>query len=151
MQYKSQVAELVMQFIREQERTGNKIQFVRTDRGGEFGSTMLKEFFRSLGIKHIQSPAYTPQYQGKVERMNRTIGEMAHAMRAGSGLNVVFWELAWSAAIFLRNRSPASANEGFMTPFEKNYGEKPRLENLLVFGCRAEAFVESERKEKKRR
>ena len=37
LQYKSQVAELVMQFIREQERAGNKIQFVRTDRGGNLG------------------------------------------------------------------------------------------------------------------
>jgi hypothetical protein len=87
------------------------------------------------------SPPYTPQFQGKVERMNRTVGNQAHAMRVGAGLGEKFWDLAWDCAVFLRNRSPTSANQGSMTPFEAVFGRKPDLHMLRVFGCRAEALV----------
>jgi hypothetical protein len=93
------------------------------------------------GIEHHTSPAYTPQFQGKVERKNRTVGGQAHAMRVGAGLGEQFWELAWDCAVFLRNRSPTVSNLGGMTPFEAMYGRKPDLHMLRVFGCRAEALV----------
>jgi hypothetical protein len=142
LQCKSQAAEFLMQFVREQDRAGRKIVTVRSDRGGEFSSTLLKEFFQSMGIIHAKSPPYTPQFQGKVERMNRTVGEMAHAMRVGAGLDISFWSLAWGAAVFLRNRSPTSANQNKETPYYMMFGKLPRLENLFVFGCEAEAYVD---------
>ena len=76
------------------------MQTIRTDRGGEFTSNSLNSFLQHLGIKHIFSPAYTPQFQGKVERLNRTVGEMAHSMRVSAGLGTVFWSLAWETAFF---------------------------------------------------
>jgi hypothetical protein len=96
---------------------------------------------REKGIQHAASPPYHPQYQGKVERMNRTISEMAHSMRSGAGLSTEFWELAWDCAVFIRNRVPTAANVGGMTPYEALLGRQPRLDNLRVFGCRAEAMM----------
>jgi hypothetical protein len=143
LQCKSQAADILMQFVREQDRDGRRIVTVRSDRGGEFSSAILKDFFSSMGIVHAMSPPYTPQYQGKVERMNRTVGEMAHAMRVGAGLDISFWSLAWGAAVFLRNRSPTGANRDKQTPYFMLFGKLPRLENLFVFGCKAEAYVNS--------
>jgi len=100
LQHKSQAADYIIQFVKENERAGRQIEKVRSDRGGEFTSNILKEFFQSVGIIHAHSPPYTPQFQGKVERMNRTVGEMAHAMRIGANLDVEFWALAWAAACF---------------------------------------------------
>jgi hypothetical protein len=120
---------------------GNFIQTIRTDNGGEFLSAGFKSFLWERGIQHAMSPPYTPQFQGKVERMNRTVGNKAHAMRVGAGLTDVYWELAWECAVFLRNRSPTSANADKLTPYESMFGRKPMLHNLRVFGCRAEALV----------
>ena len=139
--HKSQAADIIKAFIVQQERCGNFVQVLRTDNGGEFSSSEFKHFLWERGLRHATSPPYTPQYQGKVERMNRTVGEKAHSMRVGAGLPESFWELAWDCAVFLRNRSPTSANGGNMTPYEMIFGKKPRLDSLRVFGCRAEALV----------
>jgi hypothetical protein len=141
---KSQAAEHIINFIRVQDRAGNRVQQIRSDRGGEFTSRVLQDFFNQMEIVHSKSPPYTPQYQGKVERMNRTVGEMAHAMRVGAKLETPFWSWAWETAIFLRNRSPTTSNEHSVTPYQVMTGEKPQLKNLLIFGARAEAHVPSE-------
>ena len=51
------------------------------------------DFFVERGIIHAKSPPTTPQYQGRVERMNRTVGELGHALRVGAGLLESIWEL----------------------------------------------------------
>ena len=143
LQQKHQATDFIIQFIKEHDRVGQKVATIRSDRGGEFSSLVLKAFFQSVGVIHAQSPSYTPQFQGKVERMNRTVGEMAHAMRIGAKLDVSFWSLAWAAAVFLRNRSPTAANPNKATPYFMFFGKVPKLENLFVFGSKAEAFVDS--------
>jgi len=141
MANKSQAGEFVKMFILHHDRRGYQVQTIRTDNGGEFFAAEFKCFLLEKGVSHATSPPYTPQYQGKVERMNRTVGGQAHAMRVGAGLGEQFWELAWDCAVFLRNRSPTVANEGCMTPYESLNGRKPSLHMLRVFGCRAEAMV----------
>jgi hypothetical protein len=138
---KDQAGDALMSFIVQHATCGKFVQTLRTDNGGEFTSAVFGKFLWERGIQHNRSPPYTPQFQGKVERMNRTVGEKAHSMRVGAGLPESYWELAWGCAVFLRNRSPTSANPGKMTPYESMYGRKPVLENLRVFGCRAEALV----------
>ena len=127
---KSQAHEALSLFIVQQERQGNFIQKLRTDNGGEFSSQVFRQFLWERGIQHATSPPYTPQYQGKVERMNRSVGERAHAMRVGAGLPESYWELAWGCAVFLKNRSPAAANPAKMTPYNCLFGRKPVLRNL---------------------
>ena len=58
-------------------------QFFISHQGGEFMSTVFKNFLRKKGIQHMVGPPNTPQYFSIVERANRTIniGEMAKATR----------------------------------------------------------------------
>jgi hypothetical protein len=141
MATKAQAGDILQAFIIHQFNIGRAVGILRTDNGGEFSSSSFKHFLWGRGIQHNQSPAYTPQFQGKVERMNRSVGEKAHSMRVAAGLPSSFWELAWGCAVFLRNRSPTSANAGNMTPYEALLGRQPRLEHLRTFGCRAEAHL----------
>jgi hypothetical protein len=60
----------------------------------------------------------------------------------------MFWELAWGCAVFVRNRCPTSSNPGGMTPYECLLGRKPRLENMRVFGSKAEALVPGQTRHK---
>jgi hypothetical protein len=117
---------------------------IRSDRGGEFSTNILRSFLYDRGIIHAQSPAYTPQFQGKVERMNHTVGEMAHAMRVGANLDVRFWSLAWVTAVYLRNinRSPTSANQGMKIPYQMLFNKLPDLKGLYIFGSKAEAYID---------
>jgi hypothetical protein len=49
---------------------------------------------------------YTPQHNGVVERMNRTLMEKARSMLSGVGLGHEFWVEAVDIACYLVNRSP---------------------------------------------
>jgi hypothetical protein len=118
------------------------IQEIRTDRGGEFVSSRIKTYMAQRGVVMKYAPPYTPQYQGKVERMNRTVGEMAHSMRVAAGMPLEFWGLAWEAAVYLRNRCPTKSNEGHLTPYQVLFAKIPDLSHIRVFGARGEAFVQ---------
>jgi len=57
-----------------------KIKCLRSDQGGEFISDEFFDFCEQHGIKSQFSIARTPQQNGVVERMNRTVQQMARAM-----------------------------------------------------------------------
>jgi transposase InsO family protein len=50
-----------------------KVKNIRSDNGSEFRNTQVEEFLDEGGIKHELSAPYTPQKNGIVERMNRTL------------------------------------------------------------------------------
>jgi len=62
-----------------------KIKCLRSDRGGEFISDEFFDFCEQHGIKRKFFVARTPQQNGMVERMNRTIQQMAQAILDESG------------------------------------------------------------------
>ena len=64
-----------------------KIKRLRSDRGGEYGTTFLKELCEKNGIIHELSSPYTPQQNGIAERKNRTLKEMINAMLISYGLS----------------------------------------------------------------
>ena len=61
--------------LRWENQTGQKVKSFRTDRGIEFVNIGMSEFCVTKGIFHQTSAPYTPQQNGKVERVNRTIKE----------------------------------------------------------------------------
>jgi len=67
-----------------------KIKCLRSDRGGEFTSNEFFDFCEEHGIRREFSTARTPQQNGVVERMNRTIQQMACAMLDESGTPATF-------------------------------------------------------------
>ena len=63
-----------------------------------------------------------------------------------SKLSHNFWDYALNALVYVRNRSPTSANTNSCTPFEKFYGHKPDVSNLRVFGCLAYVHVQKDQR-----
>ena len=57
-----------------------KIGTLRTDNGREFTSNEFKKYCMDNGIKRHLTNVYTPQQNGVVERMNRTLLGMARSM-----------------------------------------------------------------------
>nr|KYP58132.1 Retrovirus-related Pol polyprotein from transposon TNT 1-94 [Cajanus cajan] len=51
------------------------IKILHSDKGGEYSSIEIGEFFESYGIIHEVTPSYAPQYNGIVERKNHTLVE----------------------------------------------------------------------------
>lgn len=62
----------------------------RCDRGGEYLSNEMKDYFNNEGIQYECTIRYTPQQNGVSERMNRTIAEKARCMLIESGLTSTF-------------------------------------------------------------
>ncbi|KIN98729.1 hypothetical protein M404DRAFT_31056 [Pisolithus tinctorius Marx 270] len=71
--------------------TGEKANYFRSDRGGEYGSDEFKAYLKSKGVHHEKTNAYTPQENGVAERMNRTLVESARVMLKDAGLPNRYW------------------------------------------------------------
>jgi transposase InsO family protein len=60
--------------------TGNKVQTLHTNQGGEYISKVFSEFLNEKDIKHEYIVRFTPQQNGVAERGNRTLMEMTRCM-----------------------------------------------------------------------
>ena len=85
------------------------------------------------GIRIHLTNFYTPQQNGVVERMNRTLLGMARSTLSFKKLSSTYWEEAIHTTIYLRNRSPTDSLDE-ITPYEAWFGFKPRVKHLRVFG-----------------
>ena len=63
------------------------------------------------GIKMERTIPGTPQHNGIVERMNRTLIERARSIRIQSGLPKQFWVEVVNTAAYLINRGPSTPLE----------------------------------------
>ena len=126
--------------------TGYAVINVRTDNGGEYVNRDLDTYFDSLGIIHYTTMPYTPEQNGKAERINRTLLEKAKSMLAESNLPPKAWGEAVMTANYLRNRSPTSGRE--LTPYELITGKRPNLGHLRVFGSKAFVHIPREKRNK---
>ena len=104
-------------------QTGYTVKRIRSDNGGEFINTELDTFYQSKGIKSETSVPYTPQQNGKAERLNRTLLDKARPMLADANLPKFLWAEAIVTANYLRNRSPISSQD--TTSYELFHGTKP--------------------------
>jgi hypothetical protein len=120
--------------------SGHSLRTFRTDRGGEFTSGALGNYFAEHGVqRHLTAP-YSPQQNGVVERRNQTVVGMARSMLKARNVPNRFWGEAVSTAIYVLNRSYTRAVDG-KTPIEAWYGRRPDVEHLRTFGCIAHAKV----------
>nr|GEU53019.1 hypothetical protein [Tanacetum cinerariifolium] len=107
---------------------------VRTDNGTEFKNQVLKEYFDSVGISHQVSSVQTPQQNGVVERINRTLVEAARTMLIFSHASLFLWAEAIATACFTQNRSIIYRRFN-KTPYELINDRKPDISFLHVFGA----------------
>lgn len=101
-------------------QTGRKIKVLRTDNGGEYTSDPFHKACREEGIvRHLTVPR-TPQQNGVVVRLNRTLLEKVRCMLLQACLNKSFWAEAITCASHLVNRLPSAPIDG-KTPIEVDW------------------------------
>jgi transposase InsO family protein len=87
-------------------QTGRKVLCIRSDQGTEFQGEFAVWCKRN-GVRRQYSAVYKPQQNGRAERMNRTVLEMARALLMQRECAVKYWPLAMQAVAYVRNRVPA--------------------------------------------
>ena len=117
-----------------QRQTDYKVKVVRTDGGTEFLGS-LQDKFREAGVIHQTSVRYTPQQNGRAERLNRTLLQKTRCLLFQANMPSKFWAEAISTANYLRNLVPTSNST--KTPYELFHQKKPDVARLRVFGCSA--------------
>lgn len=128
-------------------QTGRRVRTVRHDNGGEYLSLGLRAWFSQRGVVQQTTVSYTPQQNGKAERLNRTLMEKVRSMLADSKLPRPLWGEALLTAAILRNLSPAGGRS--VTPWELFYRKRPDARQLRVFGCAAWVQIPAEKRSSK--
>jgi hypothetical protein len=143
---KATVADAFIRVLRKWERqTGKKTKVIRTDGGTEFMGE-LDKFCEREGIIHEHSVPYTPQQNGRAERLNRVLLEKTRTLLFDAQLPTSFWAEAISTANYLRNIVVSSVVK--CTPYELFFGKKPNVRMLRVFGSQAYVHVPKEKRGK---
>jgi transposase InsO family protein len=83
-----------------------------TDRGGEFTSKELGEYFFDQGVQRQLTASYTPQQNGVVERRNQTVVGMTRCLLKARGVPAKFWGEAVMTAVYLLNRGTTKSVAG---------------------------------------
>ncbi|KAK2977018.1 hypothetical protein RJ640_022284 [Escallonia rubra] len=127
--------------------TWNKVKCLKFDNRGEYRDGGFQEYCFNNDIRLIRTVKRTPQENGLVERMNRSIMEQARCMRIHANLPLQLWAAAVDTTVYLINRSPASAFNGGI-PEEEWSGKPINYSFLRVFRCIVYARIEKEEMKK---
>ncbi|MBW0464062.1 hypothetical protein O181_003777 [Austropuccinia psidii MF-1] len=117
-----------------------------TDNAGEYSGKLGKEL-EGCRTLWLPTETYLPDHNGKAERLNRTIGDMARIMLNASGLPSPFWSDTYSCATHVRNCLP-NKRVAPLTPRERLFGTEPCPSQLYPFGSSAFVHVLSEKQGK---
>lgn len=79
---------------------------------------------------------YSPQMNGKSERMNRTLLNMIRTKIIDSGIPKPLWGEALKCSVYELNRTPTTALDKGVTPSQMWHGRND-ISKLRIFGCRA--------------
>lgn len=104
---KSEVSAKFIEFKQLAEnQTGKRIRILRSDNGKEYCNQGLLSVLNKFGIQHQLTATYSPQQNGKAERINRSLVEKATCLLIESKLDKCFWAEAVSTASYFINRTP---------------------------------------------
>ncbi len=134
----------VFNFLERQCNGNYSVKALRTDNGTEYVNDEVTLYLSSNGIVHQTSNPYTPQQNGKAERLNKTMMEKTRAMLNGADLPPEMWGESVVTANMLRNRSPATGIK--VTPYEMFHGRRPNVSFLRPYGIAAFALIPKQRR-----
>eukprot|EP00878_Enallax_costatus_P002708 GHUV01002897.1.p1 GENE.GHUV01002897.1~~GHUV01002897.1.p1 ORF type:complete len:1307 (+),score=342.07 GHUV01002897.1:73-3921(+) len=134
----------VLLFLERQVAGSHKVKAMRTDNGTEYVNAHITQWFTSNGIVHQTSNPYTPQQNGKAERLNKTLLEKMRSMINGADLPAEMWGEAAIAANMLRNRSPATGIK--VTPYEMFTATRPNVSFLRPYGATGFALIPKQKR-----
>ena len=93
---------------------------ILTDNGSEFKNQEMKEVCESLGVKHIFSPVYTPESNGRLEGWHRFFKACIAKHIHGSGVK---WDELVPLAVSAYNFFPCQSSKE--SPFVLMFGRDP--------------------------
>ena len=133
---KSDTTEILKQAIKEiQLATGRKVKAIQADWGGEFKNGILNTWCKSKGIIQKETVAHHSETNAIIERLNRTLQDIARTAMIGAELKGL-WGDAIKWAAYTKNRIPHENLTG-MTPAQIFLlKEVPTRSNLRPFGQR---------------
>ena len=120
-------------------QTSAKLQRMRSDGGGEYVNGTTELFCAEKGVVHEKSAPYTPEQNGKAERLNRTLKDRIRAMLADANLPDSYWGYAAHYANNVRNVCPSTVQPD--TPHAAFHGQPADVSVAHVFGCDAWVHV----------
>src|SRR5207253_6693193 len=125
---------------------------LHSDQGGEFINDKLSKYLADKGIEHTTSPAYLPQYNGIVERMNRTLNNSIRSMLEECKAPQSLWGNALVYAAQIHNTLPVVSLDGKIPAIIFGYDYETIIrhtkEKYKVFGCNAYPIIEDKDKGK---
>jgi len=127
-------------FLKVKNIFNKSVKHLRTDNGTEFSNNNFDNFCNLNGIIHEYTVPYSPQQNGRIERLHGSLIPNARAMLEDAHLNHVFWEDAVATANFIYNRIPHKGINNNV-PYELLYDEKVDFEKFRVFGCQVFFYV----------
>jgi len=128
-------------------QTNRKVKSILTDNGSEYVNKELETYLSNKGIQHGTTIPYSPQMNGKAERLNRTLLDKARSLLLASNLPPSLWLEAIFTANYLRNRTPTSSSN--KTPYERMWNKTPDLKHLRTFGATAYPHIPKEKRTSK--
>lgn len=158
---KSKASEAVQEMVKEIQNLFNtnvshfmimnrkNVKWLRSDGGGEYISKVARAWMKENGIVHELTTLYSPESNGKAERLNRTLLDMARCMilNINQRNSVRYWAEAIDTASYLRNRMYTKRCVPGKTSFENLRKRKPSLVYAKGFECAA--FVHRSKQKRK--
>lgn len=120
-------------------RWGTRISKLRCDNGKEYINSKVISWCKKKGTKLNNTLPYTPQLNGKAERLNRTLMDKAKVLLFDSSLEKEMWGEDFYTSVYLVNRAPTDTLK--TTPYQMRRNRKPSLKNLQLFECEAYAKI----------
>ncbi|MBW0536826.1 hypothetical protein O181_076541, partial [Austropuccinia psidii MF-1] len=112
--------------------TEYRIKTIQTDNGTEFKNSIFNDFLIKYGIAHEYSMPYEHHQNGRIERTNQTVSEMARTSLLAAKLPSFLWPWAFRHSVWIYNRSLHADSD--KTPFELLGKKRPDMLLLRVFG-----------------
>jgi len=131
---KDQATQKIKNYITHLITQGKMPKAIKMDRGCEFVNEPLFEWCHLKGLEMHMTAPYSPSQNGVAKRMNRTLEELARAMRIAADLPVFLWEQAVAHAAYVRNRAYSSAIK-VATSYQRWFNKKPDVSHLREFGA----------------
>jgi len=121
-------------------QTGHNLKCIHSDNGKEYVNSDFKEYCSNQSILHNTTVIYTPQLNGRAERLNRTLMDKVRTMMKTCGMPPQYWAEALLHANNIRNVLPSQPLGG-ISPNEVWTSERPSLNHIKTFGCQAYYFI----------
>lgn len=129
------------------------VKRLRSDNDSVFLSSSFQEWLKEKGIIHERTAAYSPESNGKAERLNRTLMDMARTMLTNitnADMRSKLWAEAINTSNFIRNRIYCTAaSEKGKTPYEIIMRKKPDIGFIRTFGSKCFVHIPKQKQRKK--